>query len=134
MISINNRLPSNRKFGLMFSAIFAFGAGYVAFSNYGFHNILFFTILSVILLTIATLYPAYLAPLNKAWMTIGILMGKICNPIILAFIYFLVLTPYGIFGRILGRDQLRLKKVKCETYWVNRSIPGPDGETFHKQF
>jgi len=38
----------------------------------------------------------------------------------MAIVYFIVVTPIGIFMRIIGKDFLRLKFSRGNTYWIKR--------------
>jgi hypothetical protein len=44
------------------------------------------------------------------WIGLGVLMGKIISPIVLSFIYYLGLTPLALLRRLVGSDELRLRK------------------------
>jgi hypothetical protein len=57
--------------------------------------------------------------LNKLWIKLGILLGKIITPIVMSLIFFLVVTPTGIIVRILKKDVMGLKR-GLSTYWINR--------------
>ena len=61
--------------------------------------------------------PDLLDPLNKAWMTLGLLLGKIITPLILGVIFFGIFSPIAIFFKIIGRDELRLEFKLRKTYW-----------------
>ena len=45
-------------------------------------------------------------------MKFGYLLGAIIAPIVMALIFFGVVTPTGIFMKIIGKDLLNLKKKK----------------------
>ena len=50
----------------------------------------------------------------------------------MGMIYFLVVTPMGIFMRFLGKDLLKTSKVKnVSTYWIKRH---KQHSTMKKQF
>ena len=75
-----------------------------------------------------------LAPINRAWFRLGGLMAAIVNPIVLGFIFFGLLTPVALVGRLCGRDELGLKRRARDSYWIGRP-PGPlDLESFKRQF
>ena len=62
-----------------------------------------------------------LTPLNKLWFKFGMILGAIVAPIVLGFIFFLVVTPIGLVMRIMGKDLLNKKyDKKKNTYWINR--------------
>ena len=80
------------------------------------------------------LAPQWLRPFNRAWFLLGELLGKIVSPIVLGVIFFLLITPVALVGRLLGRDELRLKRKPVNSYWVDRTPPGPEADSFKNQF
>ena len=54
-------------------------------------------------------------------MKFGLLLGRIVSPIILAIIFFLLITPYSLVMRFFGRDELRLKLRKRKSHWKYRN-------------
>ena len=71
--------------------------------------------------------------INKLWMQFGYLIGMIISPIILAIIFFALVTPYSLVMRIFGRDELRLKLLKRDSYWKSREQIVPQ-TNFKQQF
>jgi len=67
-------------------------------------------------------------------MQLGFLMGKVINPLVLGFIFFLLITPVALICRLIGRDELRLKTIDADSFWIDRLPSGPDGESFKNQF
>jgi hypothetical protein len=65
---------------------------------------------------------------------LGILLGRIFSPFVLGVIFFVLLTPISILTRLFGRDELKLKKRSLESYWVDRSPPGPPLDSFKNQY
>lgn len=79
--------------------------------------------------------PATLAPLNRAWTKLGLLLFKIVNPIVLGFIFAVTIIPIGLALRAFGKDPLRLKlEPEAKSYWITRDPPGPAPETMGQQF
>ena len=86
-------------------------------------------------LLVALLLPAFLRPLNKAWTLLGLLLGRIVNPVVTAILFYFVFTPAGLVSRLLGKDPLLLKFApRADTYWIARQPPGPRPETMSQQF
>tara|TARA_A100001015_G_C14897569_1_gene675014 strand:- start:791 stop:1201 length:411 start_codon:yes stop_codon:yes gene_type:complete len=112
-------LPSNRKFGFFFSFVFLIFSTYFFFSNVFITAFIFF-VLAVAFLVIVFVKADALFFLNKLWSRLGFVLGIIISPIILAIIFFVFFTPYGLVMRIFGRDELRLKFKKKESYWKPR--------------
>ena len=62
-----------------------------------------------------------LTPIKKSWIKLGEILGKIIAPIVMGFIYFIIITPIGLFMRLIGKDILSLKFNKNQSYWIKRS-------------
>ena len=79
--------------------------------------------------------PTLLKTLNKLWMKLGLLMGKIVSPIALGLVFYCVLTPIAIVSRLAGSDPLRLKfDQPSDSYWIPREPPGPPPQSMNNQF
>ena len=77
--------------------------------------------LSLIFLILGLLNSKLLTPLNRLWLRFGIILGTFISPIIMGLVFFMVVTPTGIFMRFFGKDSLRLKMSKnIDSYWLNR--------------
>ena len=126
-------LPSNRKFGLFFAAVCAAIGGYFFFKGLQ-ASALAVLAASIAFLVAALTRPTLLAPLNKAWMGLGFLLGLVISPIVLGVIFFLIFTPVGVVMRMVGRDELRTKMTRRDTYWKPRDPVGPDADSFKYQF
>tara|TARA_A100001011_G_scaffold20063_1_gene20389 strand:+ start:310 stop:552 length:243 start_codon:yes stop_codon:yes gene_type:complete len=61
-----------------------------------------------------------LSPLNLIWIKFVTLIGKIIAPIVMAIIYFTILTPIGVCVRLFGKDLLNVKFSKKNSYWIKR--------------
>lgn len=126
-------LPSDKKFGLFFAAIFFVGFGYSFYRNFQLLAV-FSGLASVGFFGLATCLPHTLRPLNLLWYRLGNLLGLIVSPLVLGIIFFVLLTPLAVLLRLAGRDALALKKFDRNSYWVNRDPVGPDPESFKDQF
>ena len=76
-------------------------------------------VLSLVLLIITIIKPNLFTFLNKLWIQLGILLGKIISPTVMGLVFFLVVTPIGIFVRILKKDVMGLKR-GASSYWIHR--------------
>jgi hypothetical protein len=86
------------------------------------------------LVALGLVAPARLAPLNRAWIRLGLLLATVVSPIVLGLIYYTTIVPMGLVMRAFGRDLLRLKLDREATsYWIERE-PGPAPETMTNQF
>ncbi len=87
-----------------------------------------------VIAVVSIVMPNFLTLFYKIWMQLGQLMGKVVSPLTLFFIFLGLITPVGLITRLFGRDELRLKRNKSQTYWIDRTPPGPAGDSFKNQF
>tara|TARA_B100000123_G_scaffold221155_1_gene169644 strand:- start:573 stop:953 length:381 start_codon:yes stop_codon:yes gene_type:complete len=110
---------SNKSFGLLFFVFFLILALW-PLKNGNSLNLFFITI-SGIFLILGLINSKLLSPLNKLWIKFGEILGMIIAPIVMALVYFVILTPVSLAVRILGKDLLGLKFLKeKESYWIKR--------------
>lgn len=124
---------SNRSFGLTFAIIFAF---------FGLSPLVrgrpvrgWALVVAAIFLLGALALPRVLAPLNRTWLTFGLLLHACISPVILALVFYTTVTPIGLVRRMLGNDPLRLRfDGDAVSYWIERHPPGPTPDTMLRQF
>jgi hypothetical protein len=118
---------SDRSFGLVFAVVFSVVALIPLWKGNGVR--VWALPVSAAFLIAALARPSVLAPLNRAWTRLGILLGKIVGPIAAGVLFFGVVTPIGVLMRLLGKDLLRLRlEPESSSYWLRKdqetSSPG----------
>jgi hypothetical protein len=80
-------------------------------------------------LLLARLLPLAFKPVHKYWMKLALVLGFISSHVILALLYYLVVTPIGLVMRAFGKNPLapRLGE-KAGSYWIKR-----DNSKYNKQ-
>ena len=124
---------SERSFGLVFAVVFAIiglwpltGDGPVRWWSLA---------IGLGFAGVAVVRPALLAPLNRLWFKFGLLLNRIVSPLVMGLLFYLVITPFALVMRALGKDLLRLKRDPvAESYWIAREPPGPAPETIKNQY
>mgnify|MGYP001173199161 CR=1 FL=1 len=112
------KISSNRSFGILFCIVFALIAVWPLMHN---ESLRFWAIpISMIFFILGLLNSKLLSPLNLIWIKFGELLGRIIAPIVMAIIYFIIVTPIGLFMRLIGKDLLKLKFLKNNSYWTKR--------------
>ena len=110
---------SNKSFGLLFFFVFLI-IGLWPIKN-GENLNIYFIIASVVFLILGLLNSKLLSPLNNSWIKLGEILGIIIAPIVMALVYFVILTPVSVIVRVFGKDLLGLKIIKeKDTYWIKR--------------
>ena len=114
------KISSNRSFGLVFFVVFLAIALWPLKSGEEFR--LWSLVLSIIFFILGVLNSKLLTPLNRLWFKFGIFLGSIVSPIVMGMVYFIVVTPTGLFMRLLGKNLLKISKEKhTSTYWMKRN-------------
>ncbi len=125
------RLGSDRSFGFVFFAVFAI-VGFLWRESWA-HWVWYTASLAVLMVALAA--PSLLRPINKVWHVLGLMMGRVTTPIVMALLFYLVVTPTGLIMRALGKVLMRLRIEKqTKSYWINRQPPGPDPKSMNHQF
>tara|TARA_B100000963_G_scaffold291122_1_gene261100 strand:+ start:278 stop:658 length:381 start_codon:yes stop_codon:yes gene_type:complete len=109
----------NRGFGLLFFIVF-FVLAVWPLTKKGEINLYLISI-SLIFLVLGLLNSKILSPFNNAWVKLGEILGRIIAPIVMAIIYFLILTPISLLVRLFGKDLIGIKfGDDIKSYWVKR--------------
>lgn len=84
---------------------------------------------------VSAVRPGLLGPLNRLWLRFGLLLNRIVSPLVMAMLFYLVVTPIALAMRIAGKDPLRLKRdPEAKSYWIERDPPGPEPDSIKNQF
>ena len=78
---------------------------------------IYFLVLGVPLILAALLIPRALMVPRKVWMKLAEAMAYVSSRIILALVFFLVLTPIGVIKRAMGWDPLFRRERSRESFW-----------------
>ena len=115
-----HKRSSNRSFGLLFFVFF------LVISLWPFTKKieinLYLISIALIFLVLGLLNSKILSPLNKAWIKLGEILGRIVAPVVMAIVYFIILTPIGLLVRLFGKDLIGMKfsnDIK-KSYWIKR--------------
>jgi len=86
-------------------------------------------------LLLALLRPAWLRPLNRAWMAFGVMASAVVTSVLMLLVFYGVVVPLGCLMRRLGHDPLRLQRAPdAATYWITRDPGEAPGTTMTRQF
>ncbi len=100
-----------------------------------FHHVTQITLpLGSVLVLFAIVWPRILYYPNKAWMTLAEGLSFVSTRIILAFVYFAVVTPIGIIKRMTGWDPLSRRAAPRESYWHTYPERQRDPRHYEKMF
>ena len=110
---------TNKSFGLLFFIVFLI-LGLWPLKNGESLNY-YFILISLIFLILGIINSSLLTPLNRLWVKFGEILGLIIAPIVMAIVYFIILTPVSLIVRLFGKDLLGINFTKnSNSYWIER--------------
>lgn len=113
------KISSNKSFGIVFFIFFLAVALYPMINGDELRT--WSIILSLIFLILGIVNSSILTPLNLIWFKFGLLLGRIVSPVIMALVFFCVVTPTGLIMKFFRKDLLNLKKQHQKSYWIKRN-------------
>ena len=124
---------SDRSFGIVFAVVFA-AIGLWPFLFGG--TVRWWSLaIATVFAVLAAIRPGLLAPLNRLWTKLGLLLNAIVSPLVMGLLFYVVITPFALFMRLTGKDLLHLKRdPRAHSYWILREPPGPSPETIKNQY
>ena len=112
------KIPSNKSFGIVFFVVFLAISIYPLLNQEDYR--LWSLITALIFLVLGLINSSILTPLNLLWFKFGMLLGRIVSPVIMALVFFGVVTPTGLIMKICRKDLLKLKRKDKKSYWIER--------------
>jgi len=92
-----------------------------------------FAVLAVTVGPIGLVRPEWLRPIYVSWMVLAFPIGWTVSQVILAVMFYGLLTPIGLVFRLVGRDALhRTRRPGMETYWTSKVAPTSPGRYFQQ--
>jgi len=108
-----------RTFGITVGIVFLILSGWVYFND---APLLFICLLGAVGLTLilgGVLFPNGLAQVYRVWMGFAFAIGWAVSRVILAILFYFVVTPIGLVARLVGKEfmDINMKKTK-DSYWI----------------
>ncbi len=123
-------MPSERSTGLVFAAVAIIVA--VLFRSEG-HIFAASLAMAACFAGVAILAPRWLAPINRAWFALALLLNRVVSPVIMLVLFAVLIVPAGLAMQ-MRRDPLRASRDRDATsYWIDRSTTARPG-SMHDQF
>lgn len=120
-----------RAFGLMVGGIFVC-IGLWPMLRRGEDLRMWALVIGTLLVVPAAAFPSVLAPVYRAWMAVGHVLGVVNTRILLGVVYFVLITPMGLVMRAWGKDSMRRNfERNLDTYRVLRR-PRPGSHVLHQ--
>ena len=91
-------------------------------------------IVGPVLVLLGLVFPQALVLPNKAWMAFAEVLSFVTTRIILAFVFFVIVTPIGVIKRLFGWDPLNRRAAASDSYWKPYSERQRDPRHYEKMF
>ena len=116
---VDVKIGSEKGFGIVFAVVFSVIGLYPVLNG---ESVKLWPLgIAIILILIAYLAPKILSVPNRLWFKLGMILGAVIAPVVMALVYFLAVTPTGLIARLMGKDLLRQKLDKnAKSYWIER--------------
>lgn len=90
--------------------------------------------LGVLLVLFGLVFPRALVWPNRAWMALAEALSFVSTRVILAFVFFVIVSPIGVVKRMFGWDPLNRRATGSETYWQSYPERQRDPRHYEKMY
>ena len=113
--------PSNRSFGVLFTLVFLVVGALPLLRGDAARR--WALVVAALFCLVTFTAPRALAPLNRLWMSLGLAMHRVVNPVVMGALFYVVVTPFGLVRQALGKGLTpRLVRDRAATtYWIDRT-------------
>jgi hypothetical protein len=127
-------LRAEREFGLIVGGVLLLFSSWWLYRG-KFQNVSHVALpLGALLVLLGVLFPRLLVLPNKGWMAFAEALSFVTTRIILAVVFFGIVTPIGVVKRLFGWDPLNRRAARGESYWQPYSERQKDPRHFEKMF
>ena len=99
--------PELRRFGLTIGTVLVLLGGLFLWREKKYYEYIF--LLAGVFFLAALIRPIWLRSIHKIWMSLAILLSWIMTHLILTILFYLIVTPLGLTGRLCRRRFLDIK-------------------------
>jgi hypothetical protein len=134
IISKKKSWRTEREFGLVVGGMLVLLSSWWIYRG-KFHAVTQITLpIGAVLVLLGIVIPRVLYYPNKGWMAFAEVLSYISTRIVLAFVYFVVITPIGFIKRLSGWDPLSRRAARRESYWEDYSERQRDPRHYEKMY
>jgi hypothetical protein len=131
--NIKNTKSDFRNFGITIGVFLMVIAGFLFWKGRESYTILLISGLALSVLGLVI--PIILKPIYWIWMVFAAILGWIMTRVILSVLFYVVITPIGVFSRLSGNQFIELKWDKSkDSYWNTRTTKQQNNEHYGSQF
>ncbi len=122
-----------KKFGITMGIILSIIGFFLLWKKNNNYNYILF--LAAAFFITGLILPSILRPIYKAWMALAVVMNFIMTRVIMAVIFYLIVTPIGLIASLTGKKFLDMKIDKsAKSYWIVREKTSKLKSDYERQF
>ena len=122
-----------KKFGITMGIILSIIGFFLLWKKNNNYNYILF--LAAAFFITGLILPSILSPIYKAWMALAVVMNFIMTRVIMAVIFYLIVTPTGLIAFLTGKKFLDMKIDKnAKSYWITREKTQKVKSDYERQF
>jgi hypothetical protein len=123
-----------RQFAAIWIVFFGAVAAWQGFHHHRQMLAIVVAIMAVTIGPVGVAWPNAIRPIFVGWMTLAYPIGWTVSRIVLGAVFYGLFTPIGLVFRMMGRDELGLKRqAQAATYWQPKPRPA-DKAQYLRQF
>ena len=131
--NIKTEVIDLRKFGILVGTVLLIIAGLLFWKEK--ESFQLFLTIGIVLSVAGIAIPFILKPIYWVWMVLATILGWFMTHVILSLLFYAVLPPIGLIGRLFGKQFLDLKMDGSkQSYWNVRKVEAFDTQNHEKQF
>jgi hypothetical protein len=121
-----------RRFGLTVGTAFLVLAGILWWRGRVTTSTVFATIGGALVMA-ALVMPTRLGPVERFWMAVAHAISRVTTPIVMAVMYFVILTPAAMLRRLFGENPL-VHREAANGFWKTRPANARRSASMERQF
>ena len=131
--NIKSEKSNLRKFSIIVGTVLLIIAGLLFWKEK--ESFQLFLVIGTVLFLAGIAIPFTLKPIYWVWMTFATILGWFMTRVILSLLFYIVFTPIGLIGRLVGKQFLDLKQNHSQqSYWNMKTVEAFDTQDYEKQF
>jgi len=131
--NIKSKNSDLQKFGIIIGVILWIITGFFYWK--GNESFQLFLIIGTIVFVLGITIPGVLKPIYWVWMIFATIFGWIMTWLILSLLFYVIITPIGLFSRLFGKQFLELKwKHSQQSYWNMKTHGASNKKKYERQY
>jgi len=123
-----------RTFGLIVGGVFVALASWWLFRGKFQAGAPWVLSIGAFLVVAGLVFPRLLVLPNRLWMGLAEVLSFVMTRLILAIVFFLIVTPMGLFRRVSGGDSLNRRAARSDSYWKAYGARQADPRHYEKMY